>query len=239
MRPLLAWALVLMAGCAATEDSGGFETVRSAMVEHQIRSRGIRDTLVLKAMAKVPRHLFVPPEQRTLAYADHPLPIGWGQTISQPYIVALMTEALGLKGGERVLEIGTGSGYQAAVLAEIAREVYTIEILEPLAQRADSTLRSLGYDNVSVKCGDGFWGWPEASPFQAIIVTCAPEELPQPLWGQLDRGGRLVAPLGEEGSIQRLMVFEKTEQGIVSKAIADVIFVPMAGDSAKRKAGQK
>ena len=204
------------------------------MVEHQIRARGISDAKVLAAMVAVPRHLFVPPESRRLAYQDYPLPIGQGQTISQPYIVALMTQALELTGRERVLEIGTGSGYQAAVLAEICLQVYTIEIVRPLAERAESTLAALGYRNVQVRCGDGYRGWPEERAlFQAIIVTCAPPAVPQPLLDQLAEGGRLVVPVGEEGQTQSLMLYRKAGGKVSKSFIAEVIFVPMTGDSAR------
>jgi protein-L-isoaspartate(D-aspartate) O-methyltransferase len=176
-------------------------------------------------MRKVKRHLFVPLIYRPLAYADSPLPIGMDQTISQPYIVALMTELLHLKGNEKVLEIGTGSGYQAAILAELAREVYTIEILEPLARRAEKMLTELNYRNIHVKIGDGFLGWPEQAPFDAIIVTCAPEEIPAPLIEQLAEGGRLVIPVGVHW--QNLKLVQKTEGNLITKDIIPVSFVPM------------
>jgi protein-L-isoaspartate(D-aspartate) O-methyltransferase len=169
------------------------------MVIEQIAGfgRGITNARVIAAMSKVPRHLLVPEGVRGQAYEDRPLPIGFGQTISQPYIVAFMTERLEVKPTDRVLEIGTGSGYQAAVLAELAAEVYTIEIVQPLAERAAADLKSLGYTNVFVRAGDGYKGWPEAAPFDAIIVTCAPEKVPQPLIGQLKEGGRMIIPLGQ------------------------------------------
>lgn len=198
---------------------------RKNMVETQIKARGIRDKKVLEVMNKVKRHLFVPPALKNLAYQDHPLPIGEGQTISQPYIVALMTELLSLKGDERVLEIGTGSGYQAAILAEIAREVYTIEILPSLVQRAERLLNELGYNNIKVKCGDGYLGWPEYAPFDAIIVTCAPPHIPQNLIDQLADGGRLVIPVGD--NLQELKVLVKKEGKIKKKDIIPVRFVPM------------
>ncbi|MDI6739565.1 MAG: protein-L-isoaspartate(D-aspartate) O-methyltransferase [Candidatus Edwardsbacteria bacterium] len=210
-----------------------FEAKRQAMVRDQIAARGVSDPRVLAAMGKVPRHLFVPVGIRHLAYEDYPLPIGDGQTISQPYIVALMTEALALKGNERALEIGTGSGYQAAVLAEICHEVYTMEILEPLSQRAESTLTALGYDNVRVKHGDGYQGWPEQAPFGAVIITCASPRVPQPLLDQLAQEGRLIVPLGPEGGTQVLTLFTKRGNKIEQRFIAEVRFVPMTGEGAK------
>lgn len=207
--------------------------LRQAMVGTQIAGRGVTDSLVLAAMLKVPRHLFVPPEYKRHAYADHPLPIGEDQTISQPYIVALMTELLNLKGDERVLEIGTGSGYQAAVLSEIVREVYSIEILEKLAATAARRLDSLGYKNVHVMCGDGYKGWPEKAPFEAIVVTAAPDHVPKPLKEQLKVGGRLVIPVGEV--FQELMVITRTARGYESRSVIPVRFVPMTGEAQKRK----
>ncbi|MFN7942957.1 MAG: protein-L-isoaspartate(D-aspartate) O-methyltransferase [Thermoanaerobaculia bacterium] len=227
LLPLL--ALWFSRGSAAAEDPYGAE--RRDMVEAQIRARGIRDERVLAAMGQVPRHLFVPEAVRPQAYADYPLPIGFQQTISQPYIVALMTSLLELKGDERVLEVGTGSGYQAAVLSGVAREVYTIEILEPLAQQARSTLAGLGYANVHCRTGDGYEGWPDAAPFDAILVTAAPEKIPQPLKDQLKVGGRLVIPVGS--FFQDLKVLKKTETGFETKNIIPVRFVPMTGEAQK------
>ncbi len=212
-----------------TEPEGGDELrhagARENMVVSQIEERGVRDERVLAAMRRVERHKFVPEQLRYLAYADSPLPIGEGQTISQPYIVALMTELLELKGSEKVLEIGTGSGYQAAVLAELCAHVYTIEILEPLATEAKKLLEELGYTNITVKCGDGFLGWEEYAPFDAIIVTCAPFEVPQPLVEQLKEGARLVIPVGS--IYQELKVIEKNNGKIITKDIIPVRFVPM------------
>ncbi|MCJ7458149.1 MAG: protein-L-isoaspartate(D-aspartate) O-methyltransferase [candidate division Zixibacteria bacterium] len=205
---------------------------RDWMVKTQIESRGVKDPLVLKAMRKVPRHLFVPKSYQEEAYADEPLPIGEGQTISQPYIVALMTELLGLKGEEKVLEIGTGSGYQAAILAEIAKEVYSIEIICLLAEKAESTLKELEYKNITVKCGDGYQGWKEHSPFDGIIVTAAPDHIPQPLVDQLKIGGRLVIPVGE--LFQELILVTKTEKGIKKENVIPVRFVPMTGEAEKK-----
>lgn len=202
---------------------------RNRMVETQIVARGVRDPRVLAAMRKVPRHLFVEPAQRAQAYEDHPLPIPGNQTISQPYIVALMTELLELKPSSRVLEIGTGSGYQSAVLAELADKVYTIEIVPELARLAESRMRELGYDDVTVREGDGYRGWPEHAPFDAIIVTAAPERIPQPLLDQLAPGGVMVIPVG--GFFQELKVFRKSADGrITEKDILPVRFVPMTGE---------
>jgi len=203
------------------------------MVNSQIKVRGVTDERVLKAMGKVERHLFVPLTHRHLSYEDYPLPIGEGQTISQPYIVALMTELLELKGEEKVLEIGTGSGYQAAILAELAKEVYTVEILEPLADRSQKLLKELGYKNIKVKHGDGFLGWPEHAPFDAIIVTCAPEKIPPALVEQLAEGGRLVIPVGAH--YQELKQLKKIKGEIVSKNIIPVRFVPMLRDEESKK----
>jgi protein-L-isoaspartate(D-aspartate) O-methyltransferase len=205
-----------------------FSRDREAMVTRQIQDRGIADERVLAAMRKVERHRFVPEEYQTKAYKDYPLPIGENQTISQPYIVGLMTDLLDLDGTEKVLEIGTGSGYQAAVLAELAAEVYTIEIVEPLADQAVVLLRELGYKNITVRCGDGFAGWPELAPFDAIIVTCAPPKIPQPLIDQLALGGRLVIPVGN--IYQELILLERKENELVTTRIAPVRFVPMTGN---------
>jgi protein-L-isoaspartate(D-aspartate) O-methyltransferase len=199
------------------------------MVREQIAGRGIQDPRVLAAMSRVPRHELVPEGVRGQAYEDRPLPIGNDQTISQPFVVAYMTEQLRLRGGERVLEVGTGSGYQAAVLAEIAGEVYTIEIVEPLGVRARDDLQRLGYQNVHVRVGDGYRGWPELAPFDAIIVTAAPERVPQPLIDQLAMGGRLVLPVG--GFDQELLRIERRADGIHQEKLIDVRFVPMRGEA--------
>jgi protein-L-isoaspartate(D-aspartate) O-methyltransferase len=204
------------------------------MVATQIAARGIVDPRVLDAMRRVKRHLFVPEPVRAAAYGDHPLPIGHDQTISQPYIVALMTELARVKPGARVLEIGTGSGYQAAVLAVLAKEVYSVEIVEPLAAEADERLARLGYRNVTVRSGDGYRGWPERAPFDAILVTAAPPEIPQPLLDQLAPGGRLVAPVGPERGEQVLVVVERTESGLKRWSVAPVRFVPMTGEARKK-----
>lgn len=202
-----------------------FSVLRERMVKTQIEARGVKDKAVLEAMRKVERHRFVPSEFEHFAYEDMPLPIGSGQTISQPYIVALMTELLQLKGKEKVLELGTGSGYQAAILAELTKEVYTIEILPELARRAEKLLKDLGYKNIKVKSGDGYLGWPESAPFDAIIVTCAPEKVPQPLIEQLAEGGRMVIPVGE--AYQELKLLVKTKGKLIQKDILPVRFVPM------------
>lgn len=204
---------------------------RKEMVRQQIAQRGVKDPRVLGAMEKVLRHLFVPEGMRALAYNDTPLPIGDGQTISQPYIVAYMTEALEPRPNDRVLEIGTGSGYQAAVLAELVNEVYTIEILEGLGQRAERTLRDLGYGNVYVRIGDGYQGWPEKAPFDAIIVTCAPETIPKALTEQLKEGGHMIIPVGKSGSVQHLVKVIKQREGVKTKAVMPVRFVPMVRSS--------
>ncbi len=209
---------------------------RARMVETQIVARGVREARVLAAMRDVPRHLFVDPAQRAAAYEDHPLPIAGNQTISQPYIVALMTELLELAPTARVLEIGTGSGYQSAVLGRCAREVYSIEILPELAQSAAAKLKELRYDNVTVRAGDGYRGWPEHAPFDGIIVTAAPERIPEPLLEQLATGGRMVIPVG--GFFQELKVFHKGADGkITEKDIIPVRFVPMTGEVVKTPGG--
>jgi protein-L-isoaspartate(D-aspartate) O-methyltransferase len=199
---------------------------RFDMVDEQIRARGVSDARVLDAMRKVPREQFVPPDVAARAYADSPLPIGEGQTISQPYIVAYMTEVLGVSPGHKVLEVGTGSGYQAAILAELARDVYTIEIVPALARRAEQTLRSLSYSHVQVREGDGYAGWPEQAPFDRIMVTAAPEEIPKPLIEQLAPGGRLVTPVGAQGQTQWITIVEKTDRGVTERRTIPVQFVP-------------
>lgn len=206
-----------------------FAEARNKMVEGQIRSRDITAPRVVSAMAKVPRHRFVPPECLSEAYADHPLPIGYGQTISQPYVVALMTQHLAIQPAEKVLEIGTGSGYQAAILAELTDQVYTIEIIEPLGQQAAATLKKLGY-NVHCKIGDGYYGWEENAPFDAIIVTCAPDHVPQPLLKQLKDGGRLVIPVGPPGFYQTLWLIERKGEQFQTTNLGGVAFVPMLGE---------
>lgn len=200
---------------------------REAMVKYQLKAGGISDQKVLQAMAEVPRHEFVPLAIRAFAYTDGPLPIGHGQTISQPFIVAYMTQVLELTKEDTVLEVGTGSGYQAAVLGKLAKEVYTIEIVPPLAESSKELLERLGFSNVHVRLGDGYLGWPEKAPFDAIIVTCAPDHVPEPLVNQLREGGRLVIPVGEKGAIQQLVLLRKKDGKILRENKLDVIFVPM------------
>ena len=196
------------------------------MVQTQLLGRGIHDQRVLAAMGKVPREEFVPTDMRGKSYHDSPLPIGYEQTISQPYMVARMTQELRLQPGDRVLEIGTGSGYQTAVLAELAAETYSIEIVEPLAKTAEATLRRLGYKSVRLKVGDGYKGLPEAAPFDAIIVTCAPDHVPQPLIDQLRNGGRMIIPVGPQYA-QQLYLFDKTNGALRERVVETVRFVPM------------
>jgi protein-L-isoaspartate(D-aspartate) O-methyltransferase len=212
-----------------TEDD--YALLRKKMVAGQIEARGISDKNVIAALNKVPRHKFVPENYRHLAYEDHPLPIGEGQTISQPYIVALMTEVIQPNKNMKVLEIGTGSGYQAAVLAELCGSVYTIEIVEPLGQRAQLILEEM-YKNIKVKIGDGYKGWPQEAPFDAMIVTCAPTHIPEPLAAQLKEGGKMVIPVGSAGS-QELVVMTKKEGRLIQKAIIPVRFVPMIDNKGK------
>ena len=202
-----------------------FEILRERMVESQIKARGIKDERVLQALLKVPRHLFVPEEMRSFAYGDEPLPIGEGQTISQPYIVAYMTEALELKAEERILEVGTGSGYQAAVLAEIVKEVFTVEIIESLSSKAQEVLKSLEYKNVYFKIGDGTLGWKENAPYDAIIVTAAPSKLPQALEEQLKISGRMIIPVGS--MFQELVLVRRGKKKIKKKRLIPVRLVPL------------
>jgi protein-L-isoaspartate(D-aspartate) O-methyltransferase len=225
--------LALQSGAEPITASGDeYRQARERFVHDEIEGRGIRDPRVLAAMRKVPRHLFVQPDQQKNAYVDAPLHIGFGQTITEPYLVAFMTEALELKPTDRVLEIGTGSGYQAAVLAELAHEVFTIEIVEPLAKAADERLRSLGYTNVHVRAGDGYAGWPAAAPFDAIILTAAPPvRVPPPLIQQLREGGRLVAPVG--ATYQDLTRLRRTVKGATEETLLPVRFVPMTGEAQK------
>ena len=208
---------------------------REKMVEDQIRKRGIADEKVLLAMRTVPRHLFVPESLRMRAYGDHPLPIGEGQTISQPYIVSLMTEQLKLREESRVLEIGTGSGYQAAVLSMITRHVYSIEIKKPLYENASKTLTSLGYPHIHIRHGDGYFGWDEVKPFDAIMVTAAVDHVPPPLLKQLHQNGRLILPLGNPFSYQNLVLISKKGNDLVTDQICGVLFVPLTGHAMKEK----
>lgn len=212
-----------------TPTNHNFAEQREEMVKYQIKARGVNDKRVLAAMLKVPRHLFVQENLQNRAYTDEPLPIGSGQTISQPYIVAYMTEQIDIDENEKVLEIGTGSGYQAAILGEIAKEVFTIEIVPELGKKAGEILQRLNYSNVHVRIGDGYLGWPEEAPFDAIIVTAAPDHVPQPLVDQLKVGGRMMIPVGEFS--QDLILLERTEKGIERKRKIPVRFVPMTGEA--------
>ena len=227
---VLILSLLHSGGPAVQGQVGGgvLEERRAAMVKEQIERRGIHDPQILEAMRATPRHRFVPQAVQDQAYGDYPLPIGWDQTISQPYIVALMVELLQAKGGEKVLEIGTGSGYHAAVMSQLVDEVYTIEIVEPLANRAEETLRTLGYDNVHVRVGDGYRGWTEQAPFDAIVLTAAPPVVPKPLLRQLKVGGRMILPLGK--GTQDLVVITRTVDGFDRRTVAAVRFVPMTGE---------
>jgi protein-L-isoaspartate(D-aspartate) O-methyltransferase len=211
-----------------------FDILRKRMVEEQLMPRGINDQKVLQAFYKVERHLFMPRELRETSYADYPVPIGEGQTISQPFIVALMTECLGLSGEEKVLEIGTGSGYQTAILAELAKEVYSVERFAKLSKNAESALRETGYQNVKLKVGDGSLGWPEEAPFDRILITAASPRIPLPLTEQLKDGGRLVLPLGESFS-QMLTVVEKKGNKLESTEVCGCVFVPLVGKYGWRK----
>lgn len=213
---------------AEQNEEAGFARARREMVEQQLRARRIKDPKVLEAMGQVPRHLFVGKKHRSSAYQDRPLPIGEGQTISQPYVVALMSELAELKGDEKVLEIGTGSGYQAAVLSHLAKEVYSVEIVPALAEKAKDTLSRLGYRNIWIKVGDGFFGWREKGPFGAIVVTASAEKVPEPLWQQLREEGRLLIPLGQRQS-QNLVRIRKRGGKQQLENITGVLFVPMTG----------
>jgi protein-L-isoaspartate(D-aspartate) O-methyltransferase len=234
-RIFLYWALLALTATTLLAADPYLER-RQAMVRNDTQGRGVREQRLLAAMGKVPRHLFVADRLRDQAYADHPLPIGEGQTISQPYVVALMTEALGVKRSDRVLEIGTGSGYQAAVLAELAAEVCSIEIRKGLADAAQIRLRQLGYGNVRVRYGDGYFGWPELAPFDAIIITAAVNHIPPPLLRQLKEGGRLILPLGSTVFSQTLTLVTKKKGGeLAVEQLEPVAFVPMTGEAQKRR----
>jgi len=220
------WLLLWLWQAAAPRDS--YAAQRERMVREQIEERGVRDPEILRVMRETPRHLFVPEALRSQAYEDHPVPIGYGQTVSQPYIVGLMTELLEPHKDARVLEIGTGSGYQAAVLAPLVRHVYTMEIVRELAESSAALLKKLGYRNITVRWGDGYRGWPEEAPFDRIIVTAAPPELPKALLEQLKPGGKLVAPVGSSILGQDLIVVEKTRDGkLRRRSVIPVMFVPM------------
>lgn len=236
---LILW--ITMLGCNSNRffelpEEERFTILRKKMVEEQLKAPGrdIKDPRVLAAMEKVPRHKFVPKEFINEAYNDYPLPIGFGQTISQPFIVAFMTEQLKLTPTDKVLEIGTGSGYQAAILAELAKEVYTIEIIPELAERARQILRELSYTNVFVKTGDGYKGWPEAAPFDAIMLTCAPDHIPPLLIEQLKPDGRMILPITGPLGMQELVLLVKEKDKLIQKAILPVRFVPMTGEAQKQ-----
>jgi protein-L-isoaspartate(D-aspartate) O-methyltransferase len=235
VRPALRSLLATLALGCTTRDvplpDDAFAPARERMVREQIAARGVQDARVLAALERVPRHELVPAEAREHAYEDRPLAIGHGQTISQPFVVAYMSEQLELDGSERVLEVGTGSGYQAAVLAELAREVWSIEIVPELAARASADLARLGYTNVHVKAGDGYRGWPEQAPFDAIIVTAAPGHVPEPLVEQLAVGGRMILPVGSFE--QELLRIERTADGLREERLIGVRFVPMRGEAEK------
>ena len=210
-------------------DTPEFRNARENMVARQIRGRGVTDKKVLEAMTRVPRHFFVPEKLQSRAYMDHPLPIGEGQTISQPYIVALMTESLGLKGSERVLEVGTGSGYQAAVLAETAGEVFTMEIRKGVFKTGEKTLKNFGYQRVNTRFGDGYFGWDEKAPFDCIMITAAVDHIPPPLLKQLKNNGKLILPLGNPFRFQNLVLVTKKNGDFTVRQITGVLFVPMTG----------
>lgn len=227
---------LLGAGCPGS--TGGPDPTaraRAGMVDRQIVARGVKDARVLAVLREVPRHLFVPPDQAEQAYDDHPLPIGSGQTISQPYVVAFMSEQLRLTGTEKVLEIGTGSGYQTAVLSRLAARVFSVEIRPELAEQAEARLAEFGATNVELRAGDGYFGWPEEAPFDAILVTAAPEKVPEPLVAQLAPGGRMVIPVG--GFYQELKVLERTPDGIRETSVLPVRFVPFVGEAERHREG--
>ena len=221
---LIVWIIFVLVFSADAEQ---YDHERQLMVEKQIKQRGVVDPQLLDAMLKVPRHLFVPENLVSLAYNDTPLPIGYGQTISQPYIVALMTDSLKVEEGFKVLEIGTGSGYQAAVLAEIGCQVFTVEVIKILADTAQERLKSLGYPEINVRWGDGYFGWKEEAPFDSIIVTCAIDHVPPPLIEQLKEGGKMVIPVGPPYSLQTLWLFTKEKDQLTSENLGGVIFVPL------------
>jgi protein-L-isoaspartate(D-aspartate) O-methyltransferase len=229
---LTAYASRLHGGSRSAGKSDATRIAREAMVREQIAARGVKKVTVLAAMRRVPRHEFMPENVRRFAYDDRPVPIGLGQTISQPYIVALMTELAAVGHGSRVLEIGTGSGYQAAVLAELGADVYSVEILAPLRKRAAEVLSRIGYAQVKTRVGDGYLGWAEAAPFDAIIVTAAPADVPETLMQQLKVGGRLVLPVGKVD--QELEVFTRTAVGFSERNVIPVRFVPMTGNAESR-----
>jgi protein-L-isoaspartate(D-aspartate) O-methyltransferase len=233
---IIAVPVVALLTCGVAQERSAeldWKTLRDRMVKHQIEARGIKDARVLDAMRAVPRHLFVPETYQRQAYEDHPLPIGLGQTISQPYIVAIMTALLEPEPGDKMLEIGTGSGYQAAVLSKLVDHVYTIEIVHALADRSKEMLKENGYENITVIQGDGYHGIPDKAPFDGIVVTAAPGKVPQPLIDQLAVGARLVIPVGTW--YQELKVFTRTPEGVEDQTIFPVRFVPMTGEAEKKK----
>jgi|SRR5690554_409474 len=226
--PLILLLLILSLFALTARDDRQRE--RYNMVTRQVESRGIRDNAVLRAMRRVPRHFFIPSNRHRQAYDDGPVPIGYGQTISQPYIVAYMTEAVTLDPDDRVLEIGTGSGYQAAILGEIVSEVFSIEIIPELASSAEEVINQLEYSNISVRQGDGYYGWEEAAPFDAIVVTAAAEHIPPPLLAQLKDGGKMIIPVGSPFMVQNLMLVEKNGESITTTSLMPVRFVPFTRD---------
>ncbi len=230
----LTWLVFVSSLLSGWEESKTFIDRRVKMVRTQIEARGIRDKAVLNALRTIPRHLFIPENLQTRAYEDRPLPIGEGQTISQPYIVALMTAGLDLKPGDRILEIGTGSGYQAAVLSPLVKEVFSIEIKEVLHQRSSETLESLGFHNVSTRHGDGYFGWEEHQPFDCIMITAAVDHIPPPLLKQLKDGGRMILPLGSPFAFQSLVMVSKRGGDYTVKNITGVLFVPMTGKALEK-----
>jgi len=233
-RLTTAFSLAFLSACSEAAPPPAADTAeqRKTMVEEQMAARGISDPATLEAMRAVPRHEFLPLRLRGEAYGDYPLPIGYGQTISQPYIVAFMTEAIRPRPGEKILEVGAGSGFQAAVLAQMGADVYTVEIVEPLAEMAAQTLERLGYKNAHVRHGDGYRGWPEHAPFDAIIVTCAPDKIPPDLVTQLKDGGRMIIPVGG-GMEQELVLLRKNGEQIEKQSVLPVRFVPMTGEAEK------
>ena len=236
---MLIHCLTLIPGCSGDSHDPTRQAERDRMVDEHIIPRGIKDQAVLVAMRRIPRHRFVPPFYSASAYNDVPLPIDYGQTISQPSLVALMTEALALQGAKKVLEVGTGSGYQAAVLAEIVPNVFTIEIVEPLATQAAQTLSELGYRNIHTRVGDGYQGWPEEAPFDAIVVTAAPDHVPQPLLDQLAVGGRMILPVGRAFQEQELALYRRTKDGYERTRLTLVSFVPLIRKDESTQPGKR
>ncbi len=229
------WFFLQSTSAESWYDPPRMQKKRAQMVKKQIEARGIKDPAVLKAMREIPRHLFVPKSLTNRAYEDNPLPIGEGQTISQPYIVALMTESLHLRGNEKVLEIGTGSGYQAAVLSRIVKEVYTIEIKPPLYRKAKERLKELGFENIKTKLADGYFGWKEYAPFDCIMITAAVNHIPPPLLAQLKDGGKMILPLGNPFGFQNLVLVTKHGASYTVKGITGVLFVPMTGEALRHQ----